>query len=181
MPNIVYIILVIVLIVILLIFSYYNKLIKLQNKVKKSASNIEICLNQRFDLIPNIVECVKGYTSHESSTLEKIVSLRNMYKNNNLNMNAASNLNNDLNKYLAVIENYPELKANMQFLDLQHKLSDIEKELVYARNIYNESVTRYNTIVESVPSNIVASIFNFKQSELFQIDEDKKENIKIDL
>lgn len=181
-PNFVYVILFVILIVIFIILGKYNTLIKLQNRVKKAKANIEIYLNKRFELIPNIVESIKGYSEYESSTLENIVSLRNNYENGkNLSIEEAGKMNNDLNKYLAIVESYPNLKANTNFLSLQNQLREIEDELEYSRRIYNDEVTRYNTLIETVPSNIVASIFAFKKAELFQIEEHKKENIKIDL
>lgn len=181
-PNYVYVILFVLLIVIFIIFGKYNSLIKLQNRVKKAKANIEIYLNKRFELIPNIVESVKGYSEYEGSTLENIISLRNNYENNkNLSIDEAGKMNEQLNRYLAIVENYPNLKANTQFLDLQNQLREIEDELEYSRRIYNDEVTRYNTLIETVPSNIVAYIFAFKKAELFQIEEHKKENIKIEL
>ena len=180
--DIIYVILGILLIVIFIILGKYNQLIKLKNRVKQSASGIDIYLNQRFDLIPNLVECVKGYTQYEGETLEKIVELRSDYnKTNGLNIKQATQINNDLNKILAVAENYPELKASEQFLNLQKNLEKIESQLQAARRIYNNDVTNYNTKIESVPSNIVASMFAFKKAELFQIEEYKKDNIKVDL
>ena len=180
--NLVYIILFVILVVIILIFMIYNKLIKLLNKVKKAKANIEIYSNKRFDLIPNLVECVKGYSKHESSTLEDIVALRNNYnQNKDFNMKQAGQMNNRLNQLLAVVENYPDLKANSQYMSLQKELSDIEDELQAARTRYNDDVTRYNTEIETVPSNIVASMFAFKKAELFTIEEHKKENVKINL
>ena len=182
METIIYIILTILLIIILVILSKYNQMIKLLNKVKKSSANIEIYLKKRFDLIPNLVECVKGYSSYEKDTLESIISIRNNYDNHqNLSIEEAVKMNNQLNKYLAIVEKYPELKANEQYLDLQRKLSSIEDELVHTRRIYNEEVTKYNTLIEQVPSNIVASIFAFKKADLFQVSEETKENVKIKL
>jgi len=182
LPNFVYVILVVLLIVIFIILGKYNSLIKLQNRVKKAKANIEIYLNKRFELIPNIVESVKGYTKHEGGTLENIVSLRNQYNSNqNMSMNEAGKMNDELNKYLGIVESYPDLKANTNFLSLQNQLASIEKELEVARRVYNDEVTRYNTLIETVPSNIVASIFAFKKAELFQIEEHKKENVKIEL
>lgn len=180
MEDLIYIILFVILILILIILSMYNKLVKLQNRVKRSQSNIEVCLNKRFNLIPNIVECVKGYSKYEKKTLEEITSLRsNFNSQKNMSLKEASEMNNELNRYLAIVENYPDLKANSEFMSLQNKLSNIEDELQRIRHIYNDDVTRYNTTIESVPSNIVAAMFAFKQAELFQIDEEKKENIKV--
>ena len=180
--DLVYIILTVMLIIILIIFIMYNKLIKLLNRVKKAKANIEIYSNKRFDLIPNLVECVKSYSKYEGNTLEEIVSLRNSYnQNKNLNIKQVEQMNDRLNKYLAIVENYPDLKANTQYISLQNELSKIEDELQNARHIYNDEVTTYNTVIESVPSNIVASIFAFKKAELFQVEDHKKENIKLDL
>lgn len=180
--DLIYIICAVLLIVILMIFSKYNKLIKLLNRVKKAKANIEIYSNKRFDLIPNLVECVKSYSKYEGTTLEDIVALRNNYRgNSHMNIGQVSEMNDKLNQYLAVVENYPDLKANTQYLDLQNELSKIEEELQRARHKYNDEVTEYNTVIESVPSNIVASIFAFKHAELFQIEEHKRENVKINL
>ena len=182
METIIYVILTVILIIILVILAKYNQLIRLLNKVKKSSANIEIYLKKRFDLIPNIVECVKGYSSYEKDTLEKIISLRNNYDNQtSLNLKESSKMNTQLNKYLAIFEKYPELKANEQYLSLQKQLSNIENELVYTRRTYNEEVTKYNTLIETIPSNIVASIFAFKKAELFQIEENNGENVKVEL
>ena len=165
-----------------MIFSKYNKLIKLLNRVKKAKANIEIYSNKRFDLIPNLVECVKGYSKYEVTTLEDIVALRNNYRgNSHMNIGQVSEMNDKLNQYLAIVENYPELKANTQYLDLQDELSKIEEELQRARQRYNDEVTEYNTVIETVPSNIIASIFAFKHAELFQIEEHKRDNVKINL
>ena len=180
--DLVYILLAVILVVILVILAMYNKLVRLQNKVKKAKANIEITLNKRFDLIPNIVECVKGYSKHENTTLTDIVSLRNEYNSQkNLNIHKAQEMNDNLTKYLAIVESYPNLKANEEYLALQEKLARIEDQLEYARKYYNSEVTSYNIAIETVPSNIVASMFAFKKAELFQIDADKRENIKVEL
>ena len=180
MENLIYIILFVILIIILVILAMYNKLVKLQNRVKRSQSNIEVCLNKRFDLIPNIVECVKAYSKYEGTTLEEITSLRNNFSSQkNMSLKKASEMNTELNRYLAIVENYPDLKANSEYMSLQNKLSNIEDELQRIRHIYNDEVTQYNTTIESVPSNIVAAMFAFKQAELFQLEDDKKENIKV--
>ena len=182
MGTIVYIVLIIILIINLSIFGKYNKLIDLQNRVKKAQANIEIYLNKRFELIPNLVETVKGYSKYEGETLEKIVSLRNNYtEQKNIDIKEASQMNNKLTKYLAIVEAYPELKADDQYMSLQHELKRIEDELEISRHRYNDIVTKYNIVIESVPSNIVASIFGFKKAELFQVESAKKENVKVDL
>lgn len=180
--NLLYVILVVILIINFIIFGMYNRLIKLQNKVKKAKANIEIYLNKRFDLIPNLVETVKGYSSHESTTLEDITALRSNYDSKkDLSIKQAEEMNNELNKYLAVVENYPDLKANTQYMSLQNELRQIEDQLGYARHNYNDVVTAYNTVIETVPSNIVASIFAFRKADLFEIEDAKKESIKVEL
>ena len=180
--TLIYIILVVILIINFIIFFIYNKLIRLQNKVKKAKADIEIYLNKRFDLIPNLVETVKGYSKYEGTTLEEITALRSNYENgNNLSIKDAEKMNTKLNKFLAIVENYPELKANTQYLSLQTELRTIEDQLGIARQKYNNDVTSYNTTIETVPSNIVASIFSFKKAELFQAEENRKGNIEIKL
>ena len=176
------VILFIVLIILLSVLKMYNDFIKLKNKIKQSESGIDVYLNQRFDLIPNLVECVKSYTKYETETLDKIVELRNSYnQNNGLDLEKATELNNNINKILVVAENYPELKSSEQYLNLQKNLSKVESQLQAARRIYNNDVTNYNTKIDTVPANIIATIFGFKKADLFQIEEYKKENINIDL
>lgn len=164
------------------ILATYNSLIKLKNQVKQAESGIDIYLNQRFDLIPNLVECVKGYTKHEKDIIENVTNMRTNYmqgaKNN---IKVAENLNNSMNKLIAVAEAYPELKASEQFLNLQKNLTKIESQLQAARRIYNNEVTNYNTKISTVPTNIIASMFAFKEADLFQIEEYKKENINVKL
>lgn len=182
MSDLVYIILAVLLVVILIILGIYNKIIRAKNRVKNSKANIEIYLKKRFDLIPNLVETVKGYSKHESGTLEKIVSLRNNYNSQkSMSVNEANEMNNTLTKYLAVVEAYPELKANDEFMSLQSELARIENELERARTNYNYSVTRYNTLIETVPNNIIASIFAFKKAEWFETEEESKENVKVEV
>ena len=176
------VILFIVLVILLSVLKMYNDFIKLKNKIKQSESGIDVYLNQRFDLIPNLVECVKSYTKYETETLDKIVELRNSYnQNNGLDLEKATELNNNINKILVVAENYPELKSSEQYLNLQKNLSKVESQLQAARRIYNNDVTNYNTKIDTVPANIIAAIFGFKKADLFQIEEYTKENINIEL
>ena len=156
-------------------------MLKLRNKVKQSKSGIDVYLNQRFDLIPNLVECVKGYVKHEKEVLENITEMRTKYLNSNKNLKDAEKINNNMNKILAISENYPDLKASEQFLNLQKNLSKMESQLQAARRIYNIDVTNYNTKISVVPNNIIAKMFGFKEEALFEIEEYKKENINIDL
>ena len=179
------VIIIIVGVILLLVFygiGVYNKLVNARNKVNDQFSQIDVQLKRRVDLIPNLVECVKLYTKYESETLNKITELRSVYnQNKGLDIEKATELNNIINKILVVAENYPELKASEQYLNLQKNLSKVESQLQAARRIYNNDVTNYNTKIESIPNNIIAAVFGFKKAELFQIEEYKKENINIKL
>ena len=166
-------------IIIIYILAKYNKLVKLKNKVKQSESGIDVYLNQRFDLIPNLVECVKGYANHEKSVIENVTKMRSEYMNTNKSLKKAEELNNSMNGILAIAEGYPELKASEQFLNLQKNLSKIESQLQAARRIYNNDVTKYNTKIETIPTNLIASMFGMEKAELFQIEEYKRSNIDI--
>ena len=174
------IILMILAIVLFIILIKYNEIIAQKNKVKQAKSGIDIYLNQRFDLIPNLVECVKVYSKHEKDLIENITKTRSEYMVNK-SLGKAEKLNNNMNKLVAVAENYPELKASEQYLNLQKNLTKIESQLQAARRIYNSEVTKYNTIILKVPTNIIAHMFNFKEEELFEIEEFKRENINMNL
>ena len=173
------IILIIVAILLIVILVMYNNLVRLRNKVTQAKSGIDVYLNQRFDLIPNLVECVKAYSKHEQDLLTEITNLRATHTNNQDNLKDAENLNNKMNKLIAIAENYPELKANEQYLNLQNNLTKIESQLQAARRIYNNEVTNYNTKIDVVPSNLIAKLFGFEHADLFEIEEYKKENINI--
>ena len=157
----------------------YNICVRLRNKVKQAESSIDVYLNQRFDLIPNLVECVKGYKIYEERLLTKLVEKRNIYKDNQ-NLKEATDLNSEMLSLVGVAEGYPSIKANEQFLKLQEALTRMESQLQAARRIYNGDVTVYNIKITSFPTNIIAKIFNFREEDLFEIEEYKKE-LKIDL
>lgn len=175
------IILLIIVIISGMILSYYNGFVKKSNRVKERESQIDVLLNQRFDLIPNIVNCVKGYAKHEKSTLENVTKLRSDYQNNGFSTQETEKIDKQINNLMAIAESYPDLKANTDFLSLQRNLNEIENKLSYARTSYNNAVTSYNNAVESVPSNIIAKIFNFEKKDLFKIESEKRENIKVNL
>ena len=152
------------------VISTYNSLVQLRNKVKNAFAQIDTQLQRRFDLIPNLVETVKGYAGHEKEVLEKITASRSGY------MNASSNeqkleMNNQLTSTLktlfAVSENSPDLKANENFLKLQDDLSETEDKVAYARQFYNDAVTIYNNKLQMFPGNLVAGVFGFKEEALF--------------
>ena len=166
-------------VILIIILSLYNNLVKLRNKVAQAQSGIDVYLNQRFDLIPNLVECVKGYSKHEKEIFTEITNLRTTYMKQPKDIKNAEKLNNKMNQIIAVAENYPELKANEQYLNLQKTLTKLESQLQAARRIYNTEVTDYNNKIYTVPSNIVAKLFGFKEAKLFEIEEYKKENINV--
>ena len=159
----------------------YNGLVKARNKVKQAESGIDVYLNQRFDLIPNLVECVKGYSKHEKEIFTEIAEMGAAYQKDKNNLSKAETLNNKMNQLIAVAENYPELKASEQYLNLQKALTKVESQLQAARRIYNNEVTYYNDKIDVVPSNIVANLFGFEKAKLFEIEEYKRENININL
>ncbi len=171
-------------VVILLIFvvSNYNKLVSLRNKVKDQWSQIDVQLKRRFDLIPNLIETVKGYAKHESETLEKIVEARNSFvtaKTPEEEMKANSELTNVISRLFALTEAYPDLKANTNFTKLQDELTETEDKISYARQFYNDSVLLYQNKLEMFPSNIIAKIFGFKEEPFFEANETEKENVKV--
>lgn len=172
-------IILLLIILILIILKTYNDLARANNKVKQAESGIDIYLNQRFDLIPNLVECVRGYSKHEERIFTEITKLRTAYSESEKSLENGANLNNKINQIIAIAENYPELKASEQYLNLQKNLTKIESQLQAARRIYNMEVTNYNDKICTIPSNLVAGIFGFKEAKLFEIEEYKKENIKL--
>lgn len=171
--------LIIVIIITGILLIDYNRFVRKNNKVKERQSQIDVLLNQRFDLIPNLVETVKGYAKHESGTLQEVVNLRSSYNNHGFSIDETEKIDKKINNIMMLAESYPDLKANSQFLSLQKDLNDIENKLNYARTSYNNAVTSYNNLVESVPSNIIAKMFSFKRKELFKIDEEKRNNVKV--
>lgn len=158
----------------------YNSLITRKNKIKQAKSSIDVYLTQRFDLIPNLVECVKGYMKHEQTVMEKVAALRSDYKKTK-NLKSGAELNSICNNMVGLAESNPDLKANEQFLELQKSLSKMESQLQAARRLYNSEVTVYNTKIATIPTNIIAGILGFKEEVLFEADDEAKENVKIDL
>lgn len=172
------IILFIIAIILVYIFITYNSFVSRKNKIRQAASGIEVYLTQRFDLIPNLVECVKGYMKYEKGTLEEITKMRQQYLQNR-NLKDGERLNDECNKIMAVAENYPELKASEQFLNLQKNLTKMESQLQAARRIYNSEVNVYNNKIQMFPSNILASLFHFQEESFFQAEEQAKSNVSV--
>ena len=170
-------------IIVFIIFTY-NSLITSRQKVENSWGQIDVQLQRRFDLIPNLVESVKGYMAHEESVLTKVTELRTSWaKATTVSEKAAldGELSSALKTIMAVSENYPELKANQNFSELQEELRNTENKIAYSRQFYNDSVTRFNTKLELFPSNFVASMFNFKAKQLFEAEStEARQNVKVD-
>jgi LemA protein len=163
-------------IVILLIFFWatYNGLVRLRNQVKNAWAQIDVQLKRRYDLIPNLMETVKGYMKHERETMEAVTKARNLAQQvasagAGARAKAESELSSALSRLLAVVENYPDLKANQNFLALQEELTSTENKISFSRQYYNDSVLRYNNQTQMFPSNFVASMTGFKASEFFEV------------
>ncbi len=177
-----WIILAIVIILVLYVIATYNKLVTLRNRVKDQWAQIDVQLKRRFDLIPNLVETVKGYTKHESETLENVVKARNTFLSASTpeeEMKANNELTNAVTKLFALAESYPDLKANTNFLELQSELQETENKIASARQFYNDTVLVYNNQVQTVPSNIVASLFKFKTEAFIEANETERQNVQV--
>ncbi len=167
------VILAIFLIIIMLGVAIYNKLIRLRNTVKSSWSDIDVQLKKRYDLVSNLVETVRGYASHEKSVFENVTKARSMAMNAATpadKAQAENFLRDTLKSLFALAEAYPDLKANANFMQLQSQLKELEDNIEYARRYYNAVVRDFNIVIESFPSNIIASMFSFKQEEFFELE-----------
>ena len=179
-----YIVIGVVVIILIYFFITYNKFISLKNNVEEAFSTMDVYLKKRWDLIPNIVETVKGYANHEKDTLNEIIKLRNnaydeMTTSDKLKTN--HKVNQDINKIMLLAENYPDLKANQNFIDLSKQLTKVEEDIANARKYYNATIRIMNNKVQMFPSNIVAKILGFKELKMFETSSEEKENIKISL
>ncbi len=170
----------VVIIIVALIVKAYNKLVDSREKVKNGWSQIDVQLRRRFDLIPNLVETVKGYAAHEKETLENVTMWRSRVSSASTTeeaIDANAGLSGALGRLLVTMEKYPELKANQNFLKLQSELTDIENKISYSRQFYNDTVQKYNVLVKRFPSNIIASIFKFKEEKFFEVDNTVRETV----
>ena len=177
------VVLAVIIIGIIWIIAAYNGFIRLRNLVEEAFSTMDVYLKKRYDLIPNLVETVKGYAKHEAGTLEKVVQARNMAadaKTIEGKIQGENMLQDTLRSLFAIAEAYPDLKANTNFLDLQKQLQRLEDEIANSRKYYNAVVKEFNTKVESFPSNLVAGIFSFKRKTMFEVsDEAERESVKV--
>ena len=178
------VIIAVIVILLLIVISMYNGLVNARNKVDNAWSQIDVQLQRRFDLIPNLVDSVKGYMKHEDEVLTKVTELRTSWANASTVGEKAeldNQLSGALKTIMAVSENYPDLKANQNFSELQEELRNTENKISYARQFYNDSVTMYNTKLQVVPTNIIANAFNFSAREVFKVDsEEARKNVRVD-
>lgn len=180
--TVLYIVLGIVAIVVLWFIVAYNGFIRLRNSIEEAFSTMDVYMKKRYDLVPNLVETVKGYAKHETETFEKVVAARNMAAGASTAQEKAAGenmLTNTLRSLFALAESYPELKANQNFLDLQAQLSGIENEIASSRKYYNAVVKEYNTKRQTFPSAIIANMFRFEKKEMFEIATEQRENVKV--
>lgn len=179
---IVAVVVLLIIIVIAVCAGTYNSFVKMRNTCEEAWATIDVYLKKRYDLIPNLVETVKGYAKHESGTLEKVIAARNaaMSADAPKDKIAAENaLTGTLRSLFAVAEAYPQLQANTNFLDLQNQLKQIEAELANARKYYNATVRQINTKMETFPSNIIASMMHLKKFDYYEIEEEERQNVKV--
>ena len=168
--------------IVLYVIGAYNGMVKLRNKVKTNWSQIDVVLKRRADLIPNLVETVKGYASHEKETLDRVIKARNSYVSASTpeaQMASSGELTQALSRLMMLSEAYPDLKANTNFIDLQETLKTTEDKIQFARQFYNDSVYEYSNKIESFPANIIAGMFQFKPFTLFETEAADREVPKV--
>lgn len=174
----------VVVILLIWVISTYNSFIRMRNKCEEAFSTMDVFLKKRFDLIPNFVETVKGYASHEAKTLESVIAARNAVQASGDNIEERLQneniLQGTLRSLFAVSEAYPDLKANTNFLALQNQLTAIEGEIETSRRYYNGVVNLFNTKTEVFPGNIIAGLFGFKRKPLFEVEAQQRENVKVE-
>ena len=177
------IIIIVVVICVVYGISTYNSFVSYGNKVDEAFSTMDVYLKKRYDLIPNLVEIVKGYAKHESETFEKVVNARNKALTSSSvseKIESEKEVNSTLGRLLAITEAYPDLKANTNFIELQKELTNMEGEILNARKYYNGVVRHFNTLTEKFPSNLIAGMFKFEKQPMFSItNESERENISI--
>lgn len=179
-----YVVIGLIILLVTYIIITYNKLIESNNIVKEAFSTMDVYLKKRWDLVPNLIEVVKEYAKYEKEVFNQVTTLRtNTYQNMSINKKIAANeqLTQELSKIIAVSENYPDLKANQNFLELIRELTKIEDEIANSRKYYNGSVRIFNTKIQLFPNNILAGLFGFKEANMFEANMEEKNNVKVDL
>ena len=169
---------VLVVLAVLVLFTY-NSLVQLRNKVKEAFSTMDVYLKKRYDLIPNLVEVVKGYAKHETDTLQEVTQMRVNAQKGDLDtaIDSEIKIGDALKSIFLVVEKYPDLKANTNFLDLQERLSKMEEEIAFSRRYYNGSVREFNNKCQMFPFNLIAGMFGFKALPMYQVDSDKERQV----
>ena len=173
------IILILIVLVILYVVGFYNGCIKLRNQIEEAFSTMDVYLKKRYDLIPNLVDIVKGYDQHETDTLQEVTKMRVNAQKGDLNtaIDNEVKIGDALKSIFLVVEKYPDLKANTNFLDLQERLSKMEEEIAFSRRYYNGSVREYNNKCQMFPFNLIAGMFGFKSMPMYQVDSDKERQV----
>lgn len=174
-----YIIIGVVVVLLVLVLVTYNSLIQLRNKVKEAFSTMDVYLKKRYDLIPNLVDIVKGYAKHETDTLQEVTKMRVNAQKGDLNtaIDSEVKIGDALQSLLVVVEKYPDLKANTNFLDLQERLSKMEEEIAFSRRYYNGSVREYNNKCQMFPFNLIAGVFGFKALPMYQVESEQERKV----
>lgn len=174
-----YIIIGVVVVLVVSVFVTYNSLIQLRNKVKEAFSTMDVYLKKRYDLIPNLVDIVKGYAKHETDTLQEVTKMRVNAQKGDLNtaIDSEVKIGDALQSLLVVVEKYPDLKANTNFLDLQERLSKMEEEIAFSRRYYNGSVREYNNKCQMFPFNLIAGMFGFKALPMYQVESEQERKV----
>lgn len=174
-----YIVIGVVVVLLILVLFTYNSLVQLRNKVKEAFSTMDVYLKKRHDLIPNLVDIVKGYAQHETDTLQEVTKMRVNAQKGDLNtaIDSEVKIGDALQSLLVVVEKYPDLKANTNFLDLQERLSKMEEEIAFSRRYYNGSVREYNNKCQMFPFNLIAGMFGFKALPMFQVESEQERKV----
>ena len=172
---------IVIVIIILLIILLYNYLVRLNIRCQNAWSQIDNQLKRRYDLIPNLVEVTKGYAAHERETLAAVVNARNQNPSMQELAKETEEVSQNVKQLLAVAENYPDLKANEVFKNLQIELTGTEDKIAFARQFYNDTVQHYNSAIMMFPSNIMVKILNYKEKEYFKVSEEEKKEVKVEL
>lgn len=175
--------LIVIAVIVVAVIGMYNGFIKLKNNCEEAFATMDVYLKKRYDLIPNLVETVKGYAAHEKETLTKVIEARNMAQGAATvedKIAGENQLQGTLKSLFAIAENYPDLKANQNFLDLQNQLKKVEEDIANSRKYYNAVVKQFNVKCEAFPSNIIAGIFKFEKKAMFEVDAaEERQNVKV--
>lgn len=172
---------IVIAVILLYIIIIYNKIIHAKNMNKEAFSNVDVALKQRYDLIPNLVETVKGYASYEGDILEKVAKLRSNTANINERGGLETNFTSDIKNILAIMENYPDLKASEGFIKFQDNLVKVEETIESARRYYNGTTRNYNILIQRFPNNILAKLFGCKETEFFEVDLVTRQTPKVNM